>query len=419
MYAFTSLPKKTIKSLFFYASDCLILVFLFTTIFYYRESLRRLLFKGERKILAFFVGSVFLSSFLSSYALSYHRSLHLYNWVLVWILYCLVQEAVQKYGLKPILKLFCALVFSLAVFESVVAISQYFIQGEVGLRFLGEEKLSSTGGAIIPIDHFSYSIFDYYLFKAQGNVLMRVYGTFGHPNELGGFLAFSLPLTFGYYLLNNRKSVVLWGIPFQICALFLTFSRSALISAVLGSVVFFILLRKNQIRKLLAVFVLTFMAIFITFLPQVISRGGVVNYPEFAKQSDVPRVQSLLVSWELIKQNYLVGVGNKCYMKASRTIDRDAIRVHNIYALTAVELGLTGFSIFALLIFSGLKEAYSRREDMIYITIVSAFITMLTVGLFDYYPVTFHLSKYFFFIFLALLTAEKRSHLVSVPSLQA
>ena len=74
----------------------------------------------------------------------------------------------------------------LGVFHSIIGIWQFFVQRSVGLFWLKESLISSELPGIAKI-------------ILNGEKFIRSYGLFPHPNILGGFLVFSIIVTFLYY----------------------------------------------------------------------------------------------------------------------------------------------------------------------------------------------------------------------------
>lgn len=82
--------------------------------------------------------------------------------------------------------------------QSIIAIIQYVIQKSLGLKILGESIIGKDLPGVAKI-------------LADGENLVRPYGTFGHPNILGGFLVFSLAVSLILFLLamkGDKKLIV-------------------------------------------------------------------------------------------------------------------------------------------------------------------------------------------------------------------
>src|SRR3989338_5016300 len=77
-------------------------------------------------------------------------------------------------------------------FQSIVAILQFISQKSLGLTILGESIFNAHDPGIAKI-------------VINGDVFIRSYGFFPHPNILGGFLALSLLITMVYPLIFKSK----------------------------------------------------------------------------------------------------------------------------------------------------------------------------------------------------------------------
>lgn len=118
----------------------------------------------------------------------------------------------------------------IGLIESIMGIAQFFVKHSLQLGSLLESELNldTPGVAKIVIDHEKY---------------LRAYGTFPHPNVLGGFLVFSLFAThYAFYLFHGEQKKWLWRsvLFIQYGALVLTFSKSAWLGLIGAYAVFFL-----------------------------------------------------------------------------------------------------------------------------------------------------------------------------------
>lgn len=86
-----------------------------------------------------------------------------------------------------------------------------------------------------------------YGFVAAGEVIPRVAGSFGHPNQYGGFIAFLIPVA-GAVLLSKRfgpglRAAAALAIAFALPALTLSYVRGAIVGLVVGTIGWLGLLR--------------------------------------------------------------------------------------------------------------------------------------------------------------------------------
>ena len=247
-----------------------------------------------------------------------------------------------------------------------------------------------------------------------GEKMIRSYGTFPHPNLLGGFLIFSLFISFylylehKYYLLsrvtpffkNNRKLLnryllpVLWITIFtiQLLALTLSFSRSAWLGFAISSVIFLALIFRcikivsretiiaGFIKKykeiILTVLLLT--GVFIGNLNLLSSRifqdvsreDGINSQSAILPQNDTftDRYFFNIVSRETIARSPILGSGPgtsvfqiKPYLDRNGKTDRleswQYQPPHNIYILSTAEIGIIGFCVLLLIVVGSIRRA--------------------------------------------------------------
>jgi hypothetical protein len=91
------------------------------------------------------------------------------------------------------LRIMFGIIILLGVLQSIVAIGQFLIQESLGIRFLRESIISPQMDGVAKI------ILD-------GEKYVRAYGFAPHPNILGGFLLFSIVITWLYLKLFNIQS---------------------------------------------------------------------------------------------------------------------------------------------------------------------------------------------------------------------
>ncbi|MBI4062300.1 O-antigen ligase family protein [Candidatus Gottesmanbacteria bacterium] len=244
-------------------------------------------------------------------------------------------------------------------YSSLIAIGQFVLQHSIGgpLWVLGERTFTIDTPGIARI-------------ALGGQEFLRAYGTFPHPNVLGGFLAVTLP-----FLLNLKKSrwyALCFGL--GVVALSLTFSRSAWTVAFLG-----ILLTINK----------KFLLLLVAVLVIVLAR---VNLGE---ESVVVRQQLQSAALSLWQQSPLVGVGLGNFLVrlpevlASRQI-YFLQPVHNIYLLLLAETGIIGFIMVLLLLRRTIKK------------LKIPLIALLLLGFIDHYPLTLQQGQLLFTLLLAL-----------------
>ncbi|PIP26816.1 MAG: hypothetical protein COS71_04065 [Candidatus Moranbacteria bacterium CG06_land_8_20_14_3_00_40_12] len=136
-----------------------------------------------------------------------------------------------------ILKKIFSLIMIIGLFQAIIGIIQFFLQHSIGLFWLKESLVSPDIAGVAKV-------------ILNGGAFIRAYGLFPHPNILGGFLVFSIFVSMLYYkmfhlpagrqvwnnLLNKRRTIIKIFLGIQLLALILTFSKSAILSLILGLV---------------------------------------------------------------------------------------------------------------------------------------------------------------------------------------
>lgn len=413
-------PKFVAKSFYLYLSD----LFIFLIGFGYLWRKRKERFISHPGVLLFTGLTVF--AFYSLYSAknfitSYHWMKAFY-FFLTFLLYGLIVNVFKNRSARPFLHFLFWGVLIFSTFEATVGILQYFRQKQVGVHILGEPKWKSKSfpRVEIGIKDSKVWIFDSFYRPRAGNgsSILRAYGTFPHPNVLGGYLLFSTFCTYALYLVSKfKRKTLLFGLVlfWQVFAMILTFSRAALFGWIIGSGVWLIafLLSKNhkanRIRfwKLVSITVSCLLLGMSLVYPQIKVRGGVVGESSLSQQSDVVRISAQHLAWKVIKTYPWTGVGYANYESAVRQLfPTKFAMIHNIYLMLAGEMGVIAFLFFLGIIFYSLKKGWEQRENPFIMALLAAFIGTLFIGCCDYYPLFFQQSRLLFFSIAALLTVQ-------------
>ncbi|HEB14077.1 MAG TPA: O-antigen ligase domain-containing protein [candidate division WWE3 bacterium] len=227
---------------------------------------------------------------------------------------------------------------------SILSLFQFILQRNVfGYWFLGEPILSPSLPNVATIGLF-------------GREFMRSYGTFPHPNVLGGVLSIILV----WFLASKLWKASLAG---AVGAL-VSFSRTGLVSLVGG---------------ILGLFA---------------AKGlGLVlfNYPSFINSYSVSRrVELLEKAWEMFKPAPFTGVGLGNFTKAlpdfgvPADITLTIQPVHNIFALVAAESGIFAFLAFLSIFAFSLYKTLAAKRFLLTISLLQ----LVFLGFFDHYLYT-------------------------------
>lgn len=267
------------------------------------------------------------------------------GFLVVWIA---TKMKIEKGKMKNI----CALLLIPIFYESVLAVWQFVVQGSVGWWLLGERTFNSGTLGIANI-------------IINGQLWLRPYGTFPHPNVLGGFLAVSLPLVILYFPHIYRKiNAAILSLGFA--ALFLTMSRSAIAIGILATGV--VLARRHKIRHVWPIWLI----------------GGLFLLGIFRTNAESFGVREKMS--ELAIQNFshspVLGTGLGTSVLYKNEVSNYALAhqpTHNGYLLILGETGVLG-AVGIL----GIVKACRKKNWMV----LAPLLTITALGLFDHYFLT-------------------------------
>jgi len=395
-----------------FISDFILLPFLIFSFKLGRGKWYSWLWEGEKKFLTLFLflslASIIASDF-SSYPLSYWRWGHL---VFPACFFYFLSQKLERKHFRGI----AWVVWGTSLIESAIAIAQYFLQHSLGLKFLGEPHLpcpSSAGVSSFFIENGTLWIFDalFHVIR-QNSLVMRAYGTLPHPNVLGGFMLFSLLMTYYLYQLGNKRLFLRISIFFQIFVLLITYSRSALYAWLMVTLlwIFFTSLKERRLSSLFWVVVPSFFLSLGCLYHQIFERGGVFTYNTLVKDSDLLRWQLHDLALSIIKEHPLLGIGFNNYFlffkKYGELFSIPPTYIHNIYLYLGAEIGLLGMSFFLIFCFSLLKKGWEGREDTMYLTALLLWVSILCIGMVDYYTISTPQARLIFFLTAATLSSR-------------
>jgi len=296
---------------------------------------------------------------------------------------------------------FIVLASSVGIFyEGILATLQWFFQRSVfSYLFLGEPVYTSTALGVSSI-------------SINGREFVRSYGTFPHPNVLGGYLALFLPWLLAEILRRNKSS---WRrcyytlvFTLGVSALFFSFGRVAWVTALLGlfCILLFCLSRNSSLRlkKRQSSLVIPLIIISLTFGGMYIKRGGISQ-----TLSWILRYELLRISLRMIIENPLFGVGLNNFIVRMMAYGHLPVTyqflqpVHNIFFLIASELGIVGIFIFGVLLFYTFKKVIlSRNKTLVFYMLVSL-VQLVVLGMFDHYLITLQQGRLMFFLVIGFV----------------
>lgn len=288
------------------------------------------------------------------------------------------------------------IIFLLSVtvfYESVLAIWQFVQQGSIGgpWWFLGERTFNSSTPFIAQA-------------VLNGQLILRPYGTFPHPNVLGGYLAIVLTLI-NYLTLNTKhkaqKIFLIGTLILGTITLFISFSRTAWIVFGLGVLGLFVLKRKKILTLL----------ILISFIGLV----GVFGFWRFQSLLDVDQKSFLIrqqlnnVAVKIIADHPFFGVGLNNFLISlpSYLQKTDVVHfyqpAHNIFLEIAAEAGIIGLIIFIIFIIFIIRRLIINCSYLMLLLVCE----ILVLGLFDHYLWTLQQGQLLMALVFGLCWAHK------------
>ena len=335
--------------------------------------------KAKDKIIYILPVLLVIFSFISI-SWSENRYVSLFRSIKILEFYLLFLYIVLNVPRGTFLKRMFQIIIFLGVFNSILGIWQFIFQHSVGLYFLKESIISSDLPGVAKI------IFN-------GERFIRIYGLFPHPNILGGFLLLSITLTFVYRLIFQNQvtpSIInqcsTWNICdkyskifihfilfIQLCALFLTFSKSSWIAAF---IILTCILCLNVPRGTLAKYLrksskYIFFSSIILILLIIITKPDINSFiiKSVNERMFYFRNSPEYISFLDFTNNYtlsslsgiLLGIGSGqsvlFLQNIPNILDWQFQPVHNVFFLILNELGLIGFLLFVVFIIKVLKIA--------------------------------------------------------------
>jgi O-antigen ligase len=313
------------------------------------------------------------------------------------LLYLLTTNKVLKQN--QILKV----LISVMTAEALLGILQVFSQSSLGLNLLGEPLISGETPHLARITWGSFT-------------WIRAYGTFPHPNVLGGFLVVSLLATFLYQSKYKYEKEIMWGI--QFLGLLMTCSRSALLALSCALILLCFWYSKKMKAKNQAILGGIF-SLFVFELALLFWSRGTFPWNDPA----------LLSRWSGYKEalslfwSHPLGVGWNHYTLFLDEVTPTALQpwdyqpVHNVYLLILVETGLIGFFVGNLALILIVRKMWSLSKtlstpDLAFKKRIFALIgiSVILIGLFDHYWISLEQGR-----FLLILIWGMFAHFVSDP----
>jgi O-antigen ligase len=326
----------------------------------------------------YFLGFAFLFVVTTSIVWSGDWRTSLYISLHLWLMFLLILSlrdwhetwTVAMYGLCAALS-----IQLIAGFVGYAQQSTMFLE-TLGMKWPGILDPSMRGASVVQL--------------ANGYRVLRAYGTFPHPNILGGFIFLALLGPIGLFLVNKKPNYsTLTLLCMGIILISLTFSRSAWLALIAFMIVLVSkskYISRNRLYLLLTTAVLTFMLVISSTRNLVFTR---ISNEAVATEtiSTVGRSWLTQQALDVVRQHPFTGLGIGSFIiELSRTAAEGAPiePVHNIFLLITAELGVAGLILVIGLVISIALNIYKANSPRA--ILASATLTGLgAISLFDHY----------------------------------
>lgn len=270
--------------------------------------------------------------------------------------------------------------------SSILAIWQFLIQQSVGgwWYYLGERTFTQVTPGIANA-------------FISGQLLLRPYGTFSHPNILGGFLGLALILIYAVFL--REKRVNYQGFPYLKLylstvlvigqtALFVTLSRAAIAAYLLSLLIF--VWRRQFIKKRRIQVVMLLCLIGLVVLGQRLSNITVEIEPILV------RWQNLIRTWEGIWVSPIFGTGLGTAPLVLK-IEKISYSLrfqppHSVILTFLLETGILGTLFVIATLYRIFIKSWDKFRDGDALSIATVSFILLT-GMVDHYWLTINQSS--------------------------
>lgn len=344
---------------------------------------------GEKK--AYWWWSLFIleATILFSIVVASDKSLSLFHY-LIFILGLSLFYLFIKKEITPIKESINIFIISL-ITPALLGLWQFFSQKTFACKWLGlaSHSASTLGSAVIETNAGRY---------------LRAYGSFDHPNILGGVMVIGLLIILYYSFKRElkKKYRIFYLLSFAIfySALLVSFSRSALLAFFITAPLLFIKFKK-PVKSLLLFY--SSLVVFISLVIIIPNRDLFLVRSTAAgrleQKSLMERTTYLEQAWSLIKTKPLTGVGAGNYILVLPNFNQYSQPVHNYWLLLWAEVGIFGLLSALIFWFYLLITSYSKNLHPI---VIALFI----FSLFDHWLLSSALGLLFFFFISALVIKQ-------------
>jgi O-antigen ligase len=312
--------------------------------------------------------------------------------------------------------------------QAILGIWQFLTQFGFSINYLGM--------AVHRAEELGTSVIETIGADGLGERWLRAYGGLPHPNILGGVLAVGILLVAIIFLKTDEENnqtqnsspraeklktyfLVMCYVLCVMC-LFFTFSRAAWLGLLAELVVIFVMFvlkkelggQKKFLQLILAGGILVFLLF--NLYGNLVNTRISANAPLEVKSNN-ERIESYKIAKEIIKKNWLFGVGIGNYTLAVRdeTVnDKKSLYyqpTHNVFLLVWAEIGIFGLlSFLSLLLITGYRLLKNFKNKENFNSYKIALLTaLIVISIFDHWLWSLHFGVLFFWLAMGLALREK------------
>ena len=286
------------------------------------------------------------------------------------------------------------------IWSSLLGLSQFHFQRSLGggWYWLGERSFSSTTPGIAlgnyPLRPLS---------RLEFTTKLRPYSTFSHPNSLAGFLLVAIILIW-----KNKTWLSHLAIALASLTLIISLSKTAIIIGV-GLLFYHLFTAKIRIGNRIPAWIIMLFSILIIFLSTLQATSLSAN------ESIAKRLNLIAPTVRIIRSSPFLGVGAggfipalfRCCAVLGPGFDLFLQPVHNIYLLTASELGVPFLLAVLLMAHRQAALLQSSRNQTLLFAVAAIFLT----GFLDHYWFTLPQNNLLLSLVIGMVWSENSGRL--------
>jgi len=276
-------------------------------------------------------------------------------------------------------------IFASVVFEALLALLQCFNQGSIGGIFywFGERAFNAGTPGIANA-------------SINGQLFLRPYATFSHPNVLAGFLVVAMLLLCLFSYKNQHlKILVILGSFLGTAALLLTLSRTAILLWTIYLIILFGLWVVEKYKKgkfnsshlVLSTIILAAITIFVILQNNFVLQRFLTT--KLSDESLVQRQELVTQSLNMFWKSPVLGIGINNFFNNLNIVSPNSNTfliqpVHNIFLLVLSETGIVGLIAFLFILLKSFLSILKKQNKYLLI----CFLVIMFLGMFDHYFLT-------------------------------